>query len=175
MSECGCKKVAFLANQTRWWCPNEHPKRQFSLKAGTIYEESPLGLDKWLIATWLIANCKNGVSSRAIARALNITQKSAWFMDHRIRISFRLESPDKLTGHVEADETIIGGKARNMRAGKRARKITGTGGKDKTTVMGILDRCKDGTSQVRTSVIPNRKRSALQAEVRKHVDAGSAL
>ncbi len=172
---CGCKEVRFLSNQKRWWCPNEHSKRQFSLKTGTIYEESPLGLDKWLTATWLITNCKNGVSSCEIARALNITQKSAWFMDHRIRLSFGLESPDKLTGHVEADETFIGGKARNMHSAKRAEKITGTGGKDKTAVMGILERGKDGTSKVRTSVIPNRKKKALQAEVRKHVDAGSAL
>ena len=173
---CGCKEVRFLVNQNRWWCPNEHPKQQFSLKTGTIYEESPLGLDKWLTATWLITNCKNGVSSCEIARALNITQKSAWFMDHRIRVSFGLESPDKLTGHVEADETFIGGKARNMHAGKRAVKITGTGGKDKTAVMGILERGTGGrTSKVRTTVIPNRKKKAIQAEVRKHVEAGSAL
>ena len=110
-----------------------------------------------------------------MARALNITQKTAWFMDHRIRVSFGLESPNKLTGHVEADETFIGGKARNMHPWKRARKITGTGGKDKTAVMGILERGKDGTSKVRTAVVPNRKKSALQAEVRKHVEAGSAL
>jgi len=172
---CGCKDVIFLANQNRWQCRNKHSKRQFSLKTGTIYEESPLGLDKWLVATWLVTNCKNGVSSCEIARALNITQKTAWFMDHRIRVSFGLESPDKLTGHVEADETFIGGKARNMHKAKRARKITGTGGKDKTAVMGILERGKDGTSKVRTSVIPNRKRKAIQAQVRKHVEAGSAL
>lgn len=172
---CGRKDVVFLANQNRWWCRNEHPKRQFSLKTGTIYEESPLGLDKWLTATWLICNCKNGVSSCEIARALNITQKSAWFMDHRIRVSFGLESPDKLTGHVEADETFIGGKARNMHKAKRERKITGTGGKDKTAVMGIMQRGKDGTSKVRTTVIANRKKKAIQAEVRKHVEAGAAL
>lgn len=172
---CGCRDIIFLANQNRWQCRNKHSKRQFSLKTGTIYEESPLGLDKWLTAMWLVVNCKNGVSSCEIARALNITQKTAWFMDHRIRVSIGMEAPDKLTGHVEADETFIGGKARNMHAGKRAVRITGTGGKDKTAVMGILERGKDGTSKVRTSVIPNRKRKALQAEVRKHVEAGSAL
>lgn len=172
---CGCKEVRFLANQNRWWCPNEHPKQQFSLKTGTIYEESPLGLDKWLTATWLITNCKNGVSSCEIARALNITQKTAWFLDHRIRVSFGLESPDKFSGHVEADETFIGQKARNMHKSVRALKITGTGGKDKTAVMGILERGKDGTSKVRTAVIPNRKKKAIQAKVRKHVEAGSAL
>ena len=172
---CGCKDVIFLANQNRWQCRNKHSKRQFSLKTGTIYEDSPLGLDKWLVATWLVANCKNGASSCEVARALNITQKTAWFMDHRIRVSFGMESPNKLTGHVEADETFIGQKARNMHASVRARKITGTGCKDKTAVMGILQRGKDGTSKVRTSVIPNRKKSAIQSEVRKHVEAGSAL
>ena len=172
---CGCSDVIFLAKQNRWQCREHHSRRQFSLKTGTIYEDSPLGLDKWLVATWLVVNCKNGASSCEVARALNITQKTAWFMDHRIRVSFGLESPEKLTGHVEADETFIGGKARNMHKAERARKITSTGGKDKTAVMGILERGKDGTSKIRASVIPNRKRKALQAEVRKHVKAGSAL
>lgn len=134
-----------------------------------------MGLDKWLVATWLVVNCKNGVSSCEISRALKITQKTAWFMDHRIRVSFGMESPDKLTGHVEADETFIGGKARNMHKANRAARITGTGPKDKTAVMGILERGKDGTSKVRTAVIPNRKKKAIQNEVRKHVEAGSAL
>jgi hypothetical protein len=129
---CGAKDVVYLNNQKRWWCRNPHSKQQFSLKTGTIYEESPLGLDKWLTATWLIANCKNGVSSCEIARALKITQKTAWFLDHRIRVSLGIATPDKFTGHVEADESFIGGKARNMHAAKRTRKITGTGGKDKT-------------------------------------------
>src|SRR5580704_10947681 len=173
---CGCKGVHFLTKQNRWWCPNEHPKRQFSLKTGTIYEESPLGLDKWLTATWLITNCKNGVSSCEIARALKITQKSAWFLDHRIRLSFGIATPDKLTGEVEADETFIGQKARNMHKAVRALKITGTGGKDKTMVMGILERGKDGKpSQMRTKVVANRRKKALQAEIREHVQAGTAI
>ncbi|MDQ2947978.1 MAG: IS1595 family transposase [Acidobacteriota bacterium] len=172
---CGCKDVIFLATQNRWQCRNKHSKRQFSLKTGTIYEDSPLGLDKWLTATWLVSNCKNGVSSCEVARALNITQKTAWFLDHRIRVSLGMSTPDKFTGEIEADETFIGGKARNMHAHKRAVKIIGTGGKDKTAVMGIIERGKDGTSKIRTTVVPNRKKSALQAEVRKHVEAGSAL
>jgi transposase-like protein len=173
---CGCTDVIFLAKQNRWQCRNKHSQRQFSLKTGTIYEDSPLGLDKWLVATWLVVNCKNGASSCEVARALKITQKTAWFMDHRIRVSFGLESPNKLTGHVEADETFIGQKARNMHASVRARKITGTGGHDKTAVMGILERAKDGKhSTVRTAVIPSRKKKALHAEVRKHVEAGAAL
>lgn len=163
---CGCKDVIFLVNQNRWQCHNKHTKRQFSLKTGTIYEESPLGLDKWLTATWLVVNCKNGVSSCEISRALNITQKTAWFMDHRIRVSFGMESPDKMTGHVEADETFLGAKSRNMHASVRARRITGTGGKDKVAVMGILERGKDGKhSIVRAKVIPSRKKKALHAEL----------
>ena len=166
----------FLAKQNRWECRTKHSKRQFSLKTGTIYEESPLGMDKWLTATWMVTNCKNGVSSCEIARALNITQKTAWFLDHRIRVSFGLETPNKFSGHVEADETFIGQKARNMHANVRARKITGTGGKDKTMVMGILERGKDGKpSQIRTNVVGNRKKKALQARVREHVQAGSAI
>ncbi len=168
---CGCKDVIFLARQNRWQCRNKHSKRQFSLKTGTIYEDSPLGLDKWLTATWLVSNCRNGVSSCEIARALNITQKSAWFMDHRIRISLGMETPDKLSGHVEADETFIGGKARNMHLSKRERRITGTGGKDKTAVLGILER----GGKIRTKVVPSTRKKALQAEVRAHVEAGSAL
>jgi transposase-like protein len=171
---CGCEDVIFLANQNRWQCRNKHSLRQFSLKTGTIYEDSPLGLDKWLTATWLVANCKNGASSCEVARALNITQKTAWFMDHRIRVSMGMESPDKLSGHVEADETFIGGKARNMHKDKRAVRITGTGGKDKAVVMGILERGQ-GTSRVRAAVVANRKKGSVQSEVRKHVEAGSAV
>jgi transposase-like protein len=148
-----------------------HPKRQFSLKTGTIYEDSPLGLDKWLTATWLVANCKNGVSSCEVARALNITQKTAWFMDHRIRFSLGMGPGNKLSGQVEADEAFIGGKARNMHAHTRAKKITGTGGKDKTAVMGILER----GGKIKTAVVPNRKKKALQSAIREHVVAGSAI
>lgn len=173
---CGSQNILFLENYNRWQCREGHDSPQFTLKTGTPMEDSPIGLDKWLTAMWQVVNCKNGVSSCEIARAIGITQKSAWFMDHRIRCMLGLESPNKLSGHVEADESFIGGKARNMHAGKRARKITGTGGKDKTAVVGILERSKDGkNSTVRTTVVPNRKKRSLQAEVRKHVEAGSAL
>lgn len=135
-------------------------------------EDSPIGLYKWLMAMWLIVNCKNGISSYEIHRALGITQKSAWFLDHRIRMALHTGSFEKLfSGECEADETFIGGKARNMHKGKRAERITGTGTKDKVAVMGILER----GGKIRTSVIPNRKKKAIQAEVRKHVEAGSAL
>jgi transposase-like protein len=171
---CGSKNVLFQPKYNRWQCGSKHDLRQFTSKTGTIFEDSPLGLDKWLTAMWLVVSCKNGVSSYEIHRAIGVTQKTAWFMDHRIRVALGMATPDKFSGHVEADETFIGGKARNMHAGKRATRITGTGGKDKTAVMGILERGKDG-SKVRTVVIPNRKKKALQAEVRKHVEAGSAL
>lgn len=134
-------------------------------------EDSPIGLDKWLTAMWMIVNCKNGISSCEIAKDLGITQKSAWFLDHRIRAALHNGSFEKLSGHVEVDETFIGGKARNMHLEKRARRITGSGAKDKVPVVGILERGRE----VRVTVVPNRRKKALQGEVRKHVQAGSAL
>lgn len=168
---CGSKNVLFLEKYNRWHCREKHDAPQFTLKTGTIMEESPIGLDKWLTAMWQIVNCKNGVSSYEIAKAIGVTQKTAWFLDHRIRLALNSGSFEKLTGEVEADETFIGGKARNMHVAKRQRRITGTGTKDKTAVMGILER----GGKVRTVVVPNRKKHALQAEVKKHVEAGSAL
>lgn len=168
---CGSEKVTYLANARLWKCYEKHAKAKFSLKVGTIMEDSALGIDKWLTAMWLIVNCKNGISSCEIARDLGITQKSAWHMAHRIRFALHHGSFEKMTGHVEVDETFIGGKARNMHVAQRRRRITGTGTKDKTAVMGILER----GGKVRTVVVPNRKKHALQSEVRKHVEAGAAL
>ncbi len=168
---CGAEKVTYLAKTRVWKCYAGHEKPTFSLKTGTIFEESPLGLDKWLPALWLVVNCKNGISSCELARDLGVTQKTAWFMAHRLRFALKDGGFDLFSGEVEADETFIGGKARNMHVAKRQRRITGTGGKDKTAVMGILER----GGRVRTVVVPNRKKKALQAEVKKHVEAGSAL
>ena len=126
---CGNKKVKFQEKYNRWQCSTRHDRRQFTVKTGTIFEDSPLGLDKWLCAMWLVVNCKNGVSSYEIHRAIGVTQKTAWFMDHRIRLALSMGSFDKLSGEVEADETFIGGKARNMHVEKRKRRITGTGGR----------------------------------------------
>ena len=168
---CGSADVYYLKNQRRWKCRTKHPQQQFSLKTGTIFEDSPLPLSKWLPAVWLVVNCKNGVSSYEIARAVGVTQKSAWFMGHRIRLALHAGSFDKLMGDVEVDETFIGGKARNMHADKRERRITGRGPTDKTAVLGILER----GGIVRTMVVNNRKKRTLQREVKKHVAAGSAL
>lgn len=174
---CGSQKVSPVARQNnKWQCSVAHSRRQFTLKTGTIFEDSPIGLDKWLAAMWQVINCKNGVSSYEVHRALGVTQKTAWFMDHRIRCALGIKPVDKLTGEVEADETFIGQKARNRHKSVRARKITGPGGKDKTMVMGILERGKDGKpSQVRTTVVVNRKKKALQSELRQHVQAGAAI
>ncbi len=137
---CGDDKVHFLANQRRWKCRQKHERRQFSVKAGTIFEDSPIGLDKWLPAVWQLVNCKNGVSSYEMARALGVTQKTAWFMDHRVRLAMQAGSFEKMAGTVEADETFIGGLARYMHKDKKAAKISGTGGSSKELVVGLLDR-----------------------------------
>jgi transposase-like protein len=169
--ECGSTSVGFLKNQLRWQCSNRHPRRQFSVKVGTIFEDSPLGLDKWLPAMWLIMNCKNGVSSCEIARALGVTQKTAWFMLHRIRLAQQGKYGGKLGGEVEIDETFIGAKSRNMHKDKRARVITGTGGKDKTVVMGMMER----GGNVRAFVVDTRRKHELQKQIREHVEAGAAI
>jgi transposase-like protein len=168
---CGSRDVIFLANARLWYCREKHPRQKFSIKIGTIFEDSPIGLEKWLPAMWLICNCKNGISSYEVARDLKITQKSAWFMLHRIRKAMQNGTFIKFAGEVEVDETFIGGKARNMHVSERKRRITGTGGKDKTAVIGILER----GGKIHTAVIPNRRKGVLQEKVRKHVQAGAAL
>ncbi len=172
--QCDSEKVTYLANAKVYKCSVKHPLQKFSLKVGTIFEDSPLPLEKWLPAVWLLVSAKNGVSSYEIHRALGVTQKSAWFMMHRIRLAMQSNSFVKLGGEggiVEADETFIGGKARNMHKHIRAGKITARGVKDKTTVVGMLER----GGQVRTMVIQGRKKPEVQAAVRQHVAAGSAL
>ena len=168
---CDSDKVTYLSAAKVYKCRTVHPKQKLSLKVGTIFEDSPISLEKWLPAVWLICSSKNGISSYEVARSLGVTQKSAWFMLHRIRLAMQSGSFSKISGEVEVDETFIGGKARNMHLAKKARRITGTGTKDKVAVMGILER----GGEVRTIVVPSRKKAVLQAEVRKHVEAGSAL
>jgi transposase-like protein len=166
---CGSKDVRFLEKRRVWECRNRHDRRQFSVKAGTIFEDSPLPLDKWLAAIWMIANAKNGISSYEVHRALGITQKSAWFMLHRIRLAMQAKSFVKLGGEVEVDETFIGGKARNMHAG--ARKAKGRGTVGKAVVMGLLER----HGEVRTEVVSDIRRGTLHPEVKKHVEPGSMI
>jgi transposase-like protein len=148
---CGSDRVSFLANQKRWQCSNRHPRRQFSIKVGTIMEDSPIGLDKWLPVMWLIANCRNGISSWEIHRDLGVTQKTAWFMLHRIRLAMQDEvTGGKLAGEVEVDETFIGGKARNMHKNVKARKLEGKGG-GKVGKIGVG---RDGLFRLRPTLFP---------------------
>ncbi|HMH51253.1 MAG TPA: IS1595 family transposase [Candidatus Acidoferrum sp.] len=173
---CGSQSVKFLADYRRWKCYGKHPRPQFSIKVGTIFEDSPIPLEKWLPAVWMIVNDKNGISSYEVGRALGVTQKSAWFMMHRVRLAMQRGSLDKMAGEVEVDETFIGGKARFMHKDKRAAKIHGTGGMDKSAVMGLLERHgPDGHSRVRVKPITNRKKKTLTAEVRQHVEPGANL
>jgi len=169
---CGKGEHYYLATQKRWKC--KACSKQFSVKVGTIFEDSPIGLDKWLIALWLLVNCKNGVSSYEVGRDLGITQKSAWFVLHRLRLALQSGSVKKMGGNgkqVEVDETFIGGAARFMHPERRKRMITERGVKDKTAVMGILER----GGEVRASVIPTRRKHVVQGHIRAHVKAGSAI
>ena len=168
---CGSDHVTYLANARVWKCYAKHSRPKFSLKVGTIFEDSPLGLDKWLPTVWLLMNSKNGVSSYELGRTLGVTQRSAWFMLHRVRKAMQTSTSFKLDGEVEVDETFIGGKARKMHVAQRQRRITGTGATDKTAVMGIVKR----GGEVRTVVVPDRRKRTLQAHVEENVQAGAAL
>ena len=150
---CGSTHVVYLENPRVWKCYGKHDHAKFSLKTGTVFEDSPIGLNKWLTAVWMITNAKNGISSYEIHRSIGVTQKTAWFMLQRIRLAMQEGSFTKASGRVEVDETFIGGKARNMHKWIRAQKITGTGGKDKTMVVGVLER----GGKVRTKVVASRK------------------
>jgi transposase-like protein len=172
---CGSKTVYFDQSRNGWECKTRHPKRKFTLKTGTIFEDSPLGLDKWLPTVWMIANCKNGVSSWEIHRAIGVTQKTAWFMLHRIRLAMQDDDGGRLSGTVEVDETYIGGKARNMHKAKRERLKGGRGMLGKTAVMGLLERHGDGRSTVRTKVVPGNKALHLEPEVSRHVEPGATV
>jgi hypothetical protein len=173
---CGRTDVRFISTRRMWECKEKHAKRQFSAKVGTIFEDSPLGLDKWFAAIWMIANCKNGVSSYEIHRAIGVTQKSAWFMLHRIRLAMETGSFLKAPGDAEADETFVGGLARNMSKARRAKTIKGTGGAGKEVVMGILRRGTDAEpSKVKAKHIRDTRAVTLQAEVRAAVEPDSRV
>jgi transposase-like protein len=166
---CGSGEYSFLATRRLWKC--KACQKQYSVKVGTIFEDSPLGLDLWLAAMWLIANSKNGISSHEMARSLGITQKSAWFLSHRIRLAMQTGTFAKLDGVIEVDETFIGGKARNMHKHVREQKITGTGGKDKTVVAGIMER----GGKMRATVVTDTKRATLQGGIRENVETGAIV
>lgn len=166
---CKGTEHSYLTTRRLWKC--KACKHQFSVKVGTIFEDSPLGLDKWLPAVWLAANSKNGVSSHELGRALGITQKSAWFMLHRIRLAMQTGSFEKLSGEVEVDETYIGGKARNMHKHVRAQKITGRGMKDKTAVLGMIER----GGRVRAEVITDSAGRTVKPRIREAVEPGSSV
>ncbi len=180
--KCGGTEHYYLATQKRWKCRNGKCGKQFSVKVNTIFEDSPLPLSKWLMAMWMLANCKNGVSSWEIHRAIGVTQKSAWFMMHRIRLAMYNGTISKLTGQCEADETYIGGLARNMHKHVKARRIPGSGTSGKTIVMGIMQRgddCKPKDRKVHSKVIAmviaNNDRRTIHGAVKQHVEPGSAL
>ncbi len=169
---CEKKDHYYLKTQKRWKC--KECGRQFSVKLGTIFEDSPLGLDKWLPALWMLVNCRNGVSSYEIARDLGITQKSAWFMLQRLRLALQSGSIVKIGGpgsEVEVDETFIGGKARNMHKSRRIRTKVREGNWAKTVVMGMLER----GGQVKAKVIPDRKKDALHSTIAEMIEKGSQL
>lgn len=167
---CQGRKLSFLKTRLMWTCLN--CRKQFSVKVGTIFEDSAIPLNKWLVAMWLLGNCKNGISSYGLARDIKVTQRTAWFMLQRLRHAMHTGSIDKMTGTIEADETFIGGKARNMHSGKRAEKIRGRGPMGKAIEFGLLDR---ETGKVRTSVVDGRRKHHLHREIRENLAPGSEL
>src|SRR5579862_2009515 len=173
---CGSKNVLFLEKYNRWHCRQKHAAPQFTLKTGTIFEDSPIGLDKWLTAMWMVVNCKNGVSSYEIHRALKLTQKSSWFVLQRCRLALADPSADRQNlgdeGPVEMDETFVGGRLKNMHKEKRARYEGHRGKHGKTAVFGMLDR---DLRQVRAAVVPNVRRETLQTRILDAIKPGAAV
>jgi IS1 family transposase/transposase-like protein len=169
---CGRDDVRYLVNQEKWQCKSVHKKRQFTVKVGTIFEDSPLGLDKWLVAIWMITNCKNGISSYEVHRAIDVTQKTAWFMVHRIRVAMELGSFEKLSGIIEADETYIGGDAKNMHEKKRKTRVKSNGSTDhKSAVLGMVQR----GGKVRAKVIQSRDSETIRKFVTEGAELGSEV
>jgi transposase-like protein len=177
---CGRVDVRFIATRRLWECTEKHPKRQFSAKVGTIFEDSPLPLDKWFVAVWSIANCKNGISSYELARAIGVTQKSAWHMLHRIRVAMEVGGIEKSGGDWEADETYVGAVVGNIHEKKRrergisGRKLSNV--EHKAVVAGLLRRTSgDANSRVHARVIKEANRKNLEAMIRERVEPGSRV
>jgi transposase-like protein len=175
-AHCGGSKVSYLSTRRIWKCMNRECHKQFSVKTGSVFEDSPIPLDKWLTAVWLVVNCKNGVSSYEIMRHLKVTQKSAWFMLHRIRRALRQANWSKLGGDqggpVEVDETFVGPNPRKMHRSRRQRSIELNGNHGKAVVMGMLDR---DARKVRAKVVPNIQRETLQNEILDAIGDGSTI
>ncbi|SRR5579871_130182 len=173
--KCGSENVHYYEKYRRFQCREGHEAPQFTLKTGSIMEESPIAVEKWLLAIWQAVNCKNGISSYELHRAIGVTQKSAWFMLQRIRKAMQQDGPQVRLGgpgtEVEVDETFIGGKARNMHKEKRDRMVTGRGGLDKTCVMGLLER----GGKIRLRTVKNTRINQVQREVRLNVVFGSTV
>ena len=173
---CQGKRVSYLSSRRIWKCMAKDCHKQFSVKTQSVFEDSPIPLDKWLVAVWLVVNCKNGISSYEIMRDLKVTQKSAWFMLHRIRLALRdgnwgkLGGPDG--GPVEVDEAFIGPNPRKMHADKRNARYSSATPRPHTPVMGMLDR---DLRKVRAKVVPNVKRDVLQNEILNNIQQPSTL
>jgi transposase-like protein len=173
---CGAEKVTWLDKARVWKCYAKHASPTFTLKTGTIFEDSPIALEKWLPAVWLISSCKNGISSYELSRDLGVTQKSAWFMLHRIRLAMQTGTFTKLSGPVEADETFVGGKVANMHLDKKTRLRMGkkrTGGfEGKIVVMGLLDR---NSREARVQVLPNTRQHHIHGNIKRNVERGATI
>jgi transposase-like protein len=178
---CNEPNPHYLATQRRFECRKKHPLRQFSVKVGTIFEDSPIPLKSWLLAVWQICNCKNGISSYELARAIHVTQKTAWFMNHRIRLAMQGEHGGTLNGEVEVDETYIGGKARKMNTGRRKAMLGEKHHKrnawaGKVAVLGLLQRHEQkGKSRVRTMPVESIRRNRLQPTVMENIEDGATV
>jgi len=175
--KCGRNDVAYVTKRRVWQCRSRHPRAQFSAKVGTVMEDSAIGLDKWLLAMWMVANCKNGVSSWEMHRTIGVTQKTAWFMLHRIRLALGNTPNAKLGGDggpVEVDETFVGAHPKNMHAARRLKLKTAlkAHGDHKTPVMGMLDR---ESRQIRARVVPNVKRETLQNAILEQIEKGTTV
>ena len=168
---CGSDNVTYLEKARVWKCYAKHPSPTFTLKTGTIFEDSPISLEKWLPAAWLIVGAKNGISSYELHRGLGVTQKTAWFMLHRIRLAMQDGGFNMLAGEIEVDETFIGAKARNMHKAKRAEKIQGRGPDGKEIVFGMVER----GGKVVVDHVETRRKSELQSLIRERIEAGSAI
>src|SRR5262249_43755651 len=179
---CNAADPSFLKTRRIWKCRERECRKQFSVKVGTLFEDSPIGLDKWLPCVWLVANCKNGISSYEVARDLGVTQKTAWFMLHRIRLAMQTQTFGKMKGEVEVDETFIGGRAKFMHADKKRRVLANEGKRGgnpmsgKVMVMAALERSTDEKhSTVRAAILPGRHKEMMFKHVRDNVESGSSV